>query len=322
MPTSPLRIGPRIQETTTTTGIGPLTLDGATADHFPFSAVQPVPAALSVPYLIAWTGGMEWGYGEISADGTTLTRSIVSGSYPGVWRNPGPGGQVNLPAGQKTVSLVVLDTQSLVSTGWGYAIDDPTGDVPPTCFKGGGLAAGFGAIAEGLNAVAAGFQSWAGGDYSVALGAHANAAHPVSRVIGGAWSIGDYSLTVGFEEVGIFAEQAAAGQAVSGTPFQVDICWRFQVPEALYWIDLTAVGANAARTEFRAFRRAILVRGTTIQVQGADTVLVSTLTTVPTVTCTMGSTPDGEGNLPLHVSASSSGATAVDWRINATLRGG
>ena len=126
MPTSPLRIGPRIQETTTTTGIGPLTLDGATADHFPFSAVQSVPVAITVPYLIAWTGGMEWGYGEISSDGTTLTRVIVAGSYPGVWRNPGPGGQVNLPAGQKTVSLVVLDTQSLVSTGWGYAIDDPT----------------------------------------------------------------------------------------------------------------------------------------------------------------------------------------------------
>jgi|GEM_PF-5534719 hypothetical protein len=322
MPTSPLRIGPRIQETTTTTGTGALTLAGATDQHFPFSAIQVgFSTAISVPYLLTWTGGVEWGLGEISADGTTLSRAIVSGVYPGNWRNGAPGGQANLPAGTKTVSLVVLDGLSLVATGGAYTTDDPTGDVPPTCVQNSSVALGIGALSDGDGAVAAGYQAWVGAPYGVAIGALAYATHPFSRVIGSGGSMGDSSLTVGFEET-LFGEQLGAGQAVSGTPFTADFAWLMQNPDALWWIDLTAIGANVARTQFRAIRRSLLVQGTTLQVTGSDTVLVSTLATVPTVTCTIGASPDGNGNLPLHVSASSSGATAVDWRISATVRGG
>ena len=58
-----------------------------------------------------------------------------------------------------------------------------------------------------------------GGDYSVAWGARQRRAPGVPGDRRG-WSIGDYSLTVGFEEGGHFAEQAAAGQAVPGRPFR------------------------------------------------------------------------------------------------------
>lgn len=322
MPTSPLRIGPRIQETTTTTGTGALALGGATALHFPFSEIQGgFSVAVAVPYLIAWSTGVEWGLGELSSDGTTLTRSIVYGVYPGVFRNPSTGGQANLPAGTKTVSLVALDDHGLVATGGGYGSDDPTGDVPPTCIGSSALAAGIGALAEGDVSAALGYLSWAGAVGAVALGPLASVSHPFARVIGSGASIGDNSLAVPFEET-LFGEHIAAGQAVSGTPFLADLCWVAQDANALWWIDLTATGANVARTQFHAIRRSILIQGTTLQTQGSDTVLVSTLATVPTVTCTMGSTPDVNGNRPLHVSASSSGANAVDWRLCASIRGG
>ncbi|MFO1404645.1 MAG: hypothetical protein U1E96_08690 [Azonexus sp.] len=322
MPSSPLRIGPRIQETTTTTGIGPLTLDGATDLHFPFAVINDgEEIAVTVPYLIKWAGGVEWGFGELDAAGTTLTRSIVSGVFPGAWRHGGAGGQATLPPGPKEVSLAYFDLMSLAATGANFGIDSSIGDSAPACGAAGCTAGGIGARALGTNAAAYGLGATASGAFATALGAYAAAQHDFARVIGAGVSIGPGSLTVGLTSE-YFGEQAASGQAVSGTPFEADLCSVFQDPDMLWWIDLTAVGANVARTQFRAIRRSILVRGTTLQIQGGDTVLVSTLGTVPAITCTLGATPDDNGYLPLHVSASSSGATAVDWRLFATLRGG
>ena len=127
-------------------------------------------------------------------------------------------------------------------------------------------------------------------------------------MIGGAWFIGDYSLTVGFEEVGILPSRPRPAKRSPGRPFWWISAGDFQIPEALYWIDLTAVGANAAAPNSGPSAGPSSC-GDDDPGPGADSVLVSTLATVPTVTCTMGATPDGEGNLPLHVSASSPAPT-------------
>ena len=85
----------RVQETTTTTGTGTLTLGGAVTGYQSFSAIG---NANTTYYTIYASGGSEWevGIGTYTASGTTLSRTTVLASSNG-------GSLVNFSAGTKNV---------------------------------------------------------------------------------------------------------------------------------------------------------------------------------------------------------------------------
>ena len=88
-----LVLADRVQETTTTTGTGTVTLAGAVSGFQSFSAIGD---GNSTYYTI--TGGAEWevGIGTYTASGTTLSRTTVLGSS-------NSGSLVSLSAGTKNV---------------------------------------------------------------------------------------------------------------------------------------------------------------------------------------------------------------------------
>lgn len=87
-----MREGNRVKETTTTTGTGNITLDGAVTGYVTFSSVFS-PNDL-IPYTIAGTSEWEVGMGTVST--TTLTRiSVISSSNSNAL--------VNFSAGTKNV---------------------------------------------------------------------------------------------------------------------------------------------------------------------------------------------------------------------------
>lgn len=331
MPASLMTLAPRVKETTTTTGTGPVTLAGAVAGYMPFAAVGSG-TAVTVPYCIEWSSqsgaDAECGIGSLNASGTVLTRSIVMGATPGTLRRSGSGGQANLPSGSKTVSLVHHDLFAVAATPNGYTADSasPT-PLPPRAQGDSAVAVGVGALvdadyamavgsesaASGVAAVALGNLAIASGLGAVALGANAVAEHDSSVVVGAVPSMGVGSLTM-LLDAGVVGKQVAKGAAVSGTPFAPSLMWLAQ-SGLMMLAELHAIGANAARTQWRVIRRRILISDVTIVSQGSDDVFLSTLGTVPTITCTIGGSPDAHGRLPLVVSATSSGATAVDWTL-------
>jgi hypothetical protein len=85
----------RVQETTTTTGTGTLTLGGAVTGYQSFSAIG---NANTTYYAIYASGGSEWevGIGTYTASGTTLSRTTVLASSNG-------GSLVSFSAGTKNV---------------------------------------------------------------------------------------------------------------------------------------------------------------------------------------------------------------------------
>ena len=85
----------RVQETTTTTGTGTLTLGGAVTGYQSFSAIG---NANTTYYAIYATGGSEWevGIGTYTASGTTLSRDTVLSSS-------NSGSLVSFSAGTKNV---------------------------------------------------------------------------------------------------------------------------------------------------------------------------------------------------------------------------
>ena len=89
----PLVIKDRVQETTTTTGTGTITLAGAVSGFQSFSAIGDGNTTF---YSIV--GGTEWelGIGTYTASGTTLSRDTILESSTG-------GSAVNFSAGTKTV---------------------------------------------------------------------------------------------------------------------------------------------------------------------------------------------------------------------------
>lgn len=331
MPASLLTLAPRVKETTTTTGTGAVALSGAVAGYMPFSAVGSG-AAVTVPYCIEWSSqsgvDAEWGIGSLNAAGTVLTRSIVMGATPGTLRRSGTGGHVNLPAGSKTVSLVHHDVFAVAATPNGYTADDvPATPLPPRAQGDGAVAVGMGALASagyalavgseaassGVAAIALGNLAIASGASALAVGSGAAAEHDSSVVVGAVPSMGVGSLSM-LLDVGIVGKQVAKGAAVSGTPFAPEMMWLAQ-SGLMMLAELHAIGTNAARTQWRVIRRRILISDFTIVSQGSDDVFLSTLGTVPTITCTIGGSPDAHGRRPLVVSASSSGATAVEWAL-------
>ena len=85
----------RVKETTTTTGTGTVTLDGASTGYQSFSAIG---NANTTYYTIAGQTGSEWevGIGTYTASGTTLARNTVISSS-------NAGSLVNFSAGTKDV---------------------------------------------------------------------------------------------------------------------------------------------------------------------------------------------------------------------------
>lgn len=101
----------RVQETTTTTGTGTITLAGAVTGYRTFQSVYAVGESLR--YVIA--GGAEWevGEGELATT-TTLTRSVV-------YSSSNSGSAVNFSAGTKNV-FVDLPAQAIADLPLSIAI--------------------------------------------------------------------------------------------------------------------------------------------------------------------------------------------------------
>ena len=113
----------RVQETTTTTGTGTVTLAGASTGFQSFAAVG---NGNTTFYTIADSSGSNWeiGIGTYTSSGTTLSRDTVLSSS-------NSGSLVNFPVGTKNVfvtfpassTLFALNNQTITSS---YAI--PTGN--------------------------------------------------------------------------------------------------------------------------------------------------------------------------------------------------
>ena len=116
----------RVQETTTTTGTGTLTLGGAVTGYQSFSAIG---NANTTYYAIYASGGSEWevGIGTYTASGTTLSRdTVLSSSNSGslvsfsagtknVWCDY-PAGRAGYVDTNSTLNAPVLATSSVTST--------------------------------------------------------------------------------------------------------------------------------------------------------------------------------------------------------------
>ena len=104
-----LVLADRVQETTTTTGTGTVTLLGAVQGFQSFSAVG---NANTTYYTIAGQGTTEWevGLGTYTSSGTTLSRTTVLGSS-------NAGSVVNFSAGTKNVFVTYPASQATLLTG-------------------------------------------------------------------------------------------------------------------------------------------------------------------------------------------------------------
>jgi hypothetical protein len=119
----------RVQETTTTTGTGAVTLAGAVSGFQSFAAVG---NGNTTFYTIADSSGSNWeiGIGTYTSSGTTLSRDTVLSSS-------NSGSLVNFPAGAKNVFVTFPASSTL------YALNNTT-------------IAASGIIPSGVNATALG----------------------------------------------------------------------------------------------------------------------------------------------------------------------
>jgi hypothetical protein len=112
----------RVQETTTTTGTGTITLAGAVTGFQSFAAVGD---GNSTYYTIAAQSGSDWevGIGTYTSSGTTLSRSTVLSSS-------NSGNLVNFGAGTKSV-FVTLPAEAALANS-----PNLDGGVPSTNYGG------------------------------------------------------------------------------------------------------------------------------------------------------------------------------------------
>ena len=112
----------RVQETSTTTGTGTITLAGAVSGFQSFAAIG---NGNTTYYTIADTTGTYWevGIGTYTSSGTTLSRNTVLSS-----RNS--GSLVNFPAGTKNV-FVTLPAEAALTNS-----PNLDGGVPSTNYGG------------------------------------------------------------------------------------------------------------------------------------------------------------------------------------------
>lgn len=100
-----LVLADRVQETTTTTGTGTVTLAGATTGYQSFAVIG---NGNTTFYTIADQGGANWevGIGTYTSSGTTLSRDTVLASSNG-------GALVNFTAGTKTAFVTYPSEKSV-----------------------------------------------------------------------------------------------------------------------------------------------------------------------------------------------------------------
>jgi hypothetical protein len=112
----------RVQETTTTTGTGTVTLAGAVSGFQSFAAIG---NGNTTYYTIADTTGTYWevGIGTYTSSGTTLSRDTVLSSS-------NSGSLVNFPAGTKNV-FVTLPAEAALTNS-----PNLDGGVPSTNYGG------------------------------------------------------------------------------------------------------------------------------------------------------------------------------------------
>jgi hypothetical protein len=106
----------RVQETTTTTGTGTVTLAGAVTGYQSFATAFPAALTPNIPYTITDSAGnWETGIGTYTLSGTTLTRSVTQSSNA--------NNLVSFGAGTKNVFLSSI---SAVQRNFTYGTVAPT----------------------------------------------------------------------------------------------------------------------------------------------------------------------------------------------------
>lgn len=103
----------RVQETTTTTGTGTVTLGGAVTGYRTFTSA--ITTGAKVRYAIVVSGGTDWEVG----DGTLLTAGTLS--RDNVYSSSNAGALVNFSAGTKNV-WVDFPAQAIADVGLTIAI--------------------------------------------------------------------------------------------------------------------------------------------------------------------------------------------------------
>ena len=113
-----LVVGDRIQETTTTTGTGTITLLGAVTQFQSFAAG--VGNGNSTYYTIADQSGVNWeeGIGTYTTSGSTLTRTVLASSNAGAL--------VNFPAGTKNVFCSYPAEAAVLAAPYAYPTISPS----------------------------------------------------------------------------------------------------------------------------------------------------------------------------------------------------
>jgi hypothetical protein len=113
----PLVIKDRVQETTTTTGTGTVTLAGAVSGFQSFSVIG---NGNTTYYAIVGTTEWELGIGTYTSSGTTLSRDTVLSSS-------NSGSLVNFSAGAKNVFCTYPSERSVFAVGSG--VNSNTGSI-------------------------------------------------------------------------------------------------------------------------------------------------------------------------------------------------
>lgn len=125
-----LVIADRVQETTTTTGTGTITLAGAVSGFQSFAAIG---NSNTTYYTIAHSTLAEWevGIGTYTSSGTTLSRTTILSSS-------NSGSAVNFSAGTKNVFCTLPASRTMEKDASNiFTLDAGTTTVPPLAFQSG-----------------------------------------------------------------------------------------------------------------------------------------------------------------------------------------
>ena len=106
-------LGDRVKESTTTTGVGDITVAGAATGHITFNTKFGI--GVRFRYAVASPSGSEWEVGDgYLSNSTTLVRDVV-------FFSSNSGALVNFSAGTKDV-FIPVPSQMITSFGQSYAM--------------------------------------------------------------------------------------------------------------------------------------------------------------------------------------------------------